>query len=215
MRKKSKGDARLAVGLMSGTSMDGVDAALVRLAGPAEQPRVRLLAFDTLPYPPEVRQWIMRVAAGERSTAGEISQLDFLLGELFANAALHVCRAAHISSQRVSVIGSHGQTIYHQGRSELILNLGQAVGPNTLQIAEPAVIAERTGAPVVADFRTADVAAGGQGAPLVPMVDYLLLRDRQKGTVALNIGGIANVRCSRRMRNLSTLLASIPGLETW
>src|SRR5271157_6596623 len=135
----------------------------------------------------------MRVAAGEWTKAEDISQLNFLLGELFAEAALRVCRAAHVSPQRVSVIGSHGQTIYHQGRPELIPGHRAAVGPNTLQISEPAVIAERTGVPVVADFRTADVAAGGQGAPLVPMVDYLLLRDARKGTVALNIGGIANV----------------------
>jgi anhydro-N-acetylmuramic acid kinase len=193
MRKNSKGNPRLAVGLMSGTSMDGVDAALVRLTGPAEQPRVRLRAFVTLPYPPEVKQWVLRVALGDQSTAGEVSQLNFLLGELFANAALRVCRLAHISPQRVSVIGSHGQTIYHQGRPELIPGHRAAVGPNTLQIAEPAVIAEQTGVPVVADFRTADMAAGGQGAPLVPMVDYLLLRDGQKGTVTLNLGGIANV----------------------
>jgi anhydro-N-acetylmuramic acid kinase len=178
---------------MSGTSMDGIDAALVRLDGPVEKPRVRLLAFVTLPYLPEVRQWIMRVAAGEWTTAKDISQLNFLLGELFAKAALRVCRVARVSPQRVSVIGSHGQTIYHQGRAELIPGHRAAVGPNTLQIAEPAVIAERMGAAVVADFRTADVAAGGQGAPLVPMVEYLLLRDARKGTVALNIGGIANV----------------------
>jgi len=193
MLKKSKGNPRLAVGLMSGTSVDGVDAALVRLAGPAEQPRARLRAFVTLPYPPMVKQWVLRAALGDQSTAGEVSQLNFLLGELFAKAALRVCRLAHISPQRVSVIGSHGQTIYHQGRPELMPGHRAAVGPNTLQIAEPAVIAERTGVPVVADFRAADVAAGGQGAPLVPMVDYVLLRDARKGTVALNIGGIANV----------------------
>jgi anhydro-N-acetylmuramic acid kinase len=154
---------------------------------------MRLRAFVTLPYPPEVKQWIMRVAAGDLTTAGGVSQLNFLLGERFAKAALRVCRAAHVSPQRVSVIGSHGQTIYHQGRPELIPGHRAAVGPNTLQISEPAVIAERTGVPVVADFRTADMAAGGQGAPLVPMVDYLLLRDGQKGTVTLNLGGIANV----------------------
>ena len=193
MHKKSKGGARLAVGLMSGTSMDGIDAALVRLAGPAEQPRVRLLAFVTLPYPAEVRQWVMRTAAGEQATSASISRLNFLLGELFAKAARQACRAAHAVPQEVSVIGSHGQTIYHQGGPAMILDLGQMGSANTLQIAEPAVIAARTGAPVVADFRTADVAAGGQGAPLVPMVDYLLLRDARKGTVALNIGGIANV----------------------
>src|SRR5271157_2301198 len=135
----------------------------------------------------------MRVAAGEWTKAEDISQLNFLLGELLAKAALRVCRAAHVSPQRVSVIGSHGQTIFHQGSLELIAGRRAAVMANTLQIAEPAVLAERTGARVVADFRTADVAAGGQGAPLVPMVDYVLLRDRRKGTVALNIGGIANV----------------------
>jgi len=185
--------ARLAVGLISGTSMDGIDAALVRLAGSADQPQVRLLAFSTLPYPPEVRQWIMRVAAGEPTTAQGVSRLNFLLGQLFAEATLRVCREAHVPPQRLSVVGSHGQTIYHEGRPEVIRDLEAEVGPNTLQIAEPAVIAERTGAPVVADFRTADMAAGGQGAPLVPMVDYLLLRDAREGTVALNIGGIANV----------------------
>ena len=193
----NKRNARLAIGLMSGTSMDGIDAALVRLAGPAGHPRLRLQAFVTLPYPPEVREWIMRVAAGEQTTVGGVSQLNFLLGELFAKAALQVCREAHVSPRKVSFVGSHGQTIFHEGRPEPIPGIRQAVGPNTLQIAEPAVIAERTGVPVVADFRTADVAAGGQGAPLVPMVDYLLLRDARKGTVSLNIGGIANVTVIR------------------
>ena len=193
MRRRSKGDSRLAVGLMSGTSVDGIDAALVRLSGPLDHPRVRLLAFVTLPYPPEVRLWVMRVAAGEQTTSGGISQLNFLLGKLFAEATLEVCHAGNVSPRHVSVIGSHGQTIYHQGKPKLIQGQVEPTDSNTLQIAEPAVIAERTGAPVVADFRTADVAAGGQGAPLVPMVDYLLLRDAQKGTVALNIGGIANV----------------------
>ena len=192
MGKKPGPNARLAVGLMSGTSLDGVDAALVELAGPSDRPQVRLVAFTTLPYPREIREQVMRAAAGAPVTAGKISQLNFLLGELFARAALRVCRAAHVTPQSVSVIGSHGQTLYHQGRPARVPG-SAGTGPNTLQVAEPAVIAERTGAPVVADFRTADIAAGGEGAPLVPMVDYLLLRDRQKGTVALNIGGIANV----------------------
>jgi anhydro-N-acetylmuramic acid kinase len=175
---------------MSGTSMDGVDAALVEIRGPAERPRVRLLTFVTILYRPEVRRWVGRVAAGEFSSARAISQLDFLLGEIFAEAALAVCRRGRVSPQRLAVIGSHGQTIYHQG--EPTREGGKPI-TSTLQIAEPAVIAERTGAPVVADFRAADMAAGGQGAPLVPMVDYLLLRDDREGRVALNIGGIANV----------------------
>jgi len=182
--------SRRAVGLMSGTSMDGVDAALVEIRGSAERPRVRLLAFTTTPYRPEVRRWVGRVAAGEFSNASAFSQLNFLLGEIFAEAALAVCHRGRVSPQRLAVIGSHGQTVYHQG--EPTREGGKRI-TRTLQIAEPAVIAERTGAPVVADFRAADMAAGGQGAPLAPMADYLLLRDDREGRVALNIGGIANV----------------------
>jgi anhydro-N-acetylmuramic acid kinase len=182
-------ESRLVVGLISGTSMDGIDAAVVRISGSAAQPRVRLLAFETFAYSPPVRRRVLRIATGESATAGEISQLNFLLGELFAEAALSVCRKARVQPARLAAIGSHGQTIYHQGTPTR--ESGRRI-TSTLQIAEPAVIAERSGAPVVADFRTADMAAGGQGAPLVPMVDYLLLRDARKGTVALNIGGIAN-----------------------
>ncbi len=169
--------------------MDGIDAALVRISGPATQPRVRLLGFETIPYSAPVRRTILRIAAGGAATAGEISQLNSLLGELFAEAALRVCRAARVPPARLAAIGSHGQTIYHQGSPTR--EAGRLV-TSTLQIAEPAVIAERTGARVVADFRPADMAAGGQGAPLVPLVDYLLLRDAPRGTVPLNIGGIAN-----------------------
>ncbi len=201
MLRRTAAQARLAVGLMSGTSMDGIDAALVRISGAADQPRVQLLAFVTLPYPSAVRERLLCVAGGAPTTTGEISELNFLLGELFAAAALEVCRHGGISPERLSVIGSHGQTIYHHGqkaRSARMRDRGlsrsdRAARPSTLQIASPAVIAEKTGAPVVADFRTADVAAGGQGAPLVPLVDYLLLRDARLGGVALNIGGIANV----------------------
>ena len=181
--------SRLVVGLISGTSMDGIDAALVRISGPPTRPRVRLEAFETLAYSAAVRKNILRIATGKPSTAGEVSQLNFLLGELFAEAALGVCSKADVVPSSLAAIGSHGQTIYHQGAPT---SLGGKSVASTLQIAEPAVIAERTGVPVVADFRTADMAAGGQGAPLVPMVDYLLLRHGRKGTVALNIGGIAN-----------------------
>src|SRR5437773_7520285 len=107
--------ARLAVGLMSGTSMDGIDAALVRLTGPHDEPRVRLLAFVTVPYPSRLRQELLDLAGGKPTTAEAISHLNFLLGDLFAEAALKVCRRAAVSPQRLSVIGSHGQTIFHRG----------------------------------------------------------------------------------------------------
>lgn len=189
MPKTSSRGSRLVVGLISGTSMDGIDVALVRISGPATRPRVRLVAFETLAYPSAVRQAILHVAAGEKATAGEISQLNFLLGELFAEAALRACQKGSVLPSQIVAIGSHGQTVYHQGAPTQ--EGGRSIA-STLQIAEPALIAERAGVSVVADFRTADMAAGGQGAPLVPMVDYLLLRDASQGTVALNIGGIAN-----------------------
>lgn len=181
---------RLLAGLMAGTSLDGVDAALIRMTGTATAPRVRLIEFKSVPYPAVVRRRVLRVAAGQPVPAGEISQLNFLLGCLFAEAAVQVCRKAGIDTRRLAGIGSHGQTIFHQGLATVESGRKTA---STLQIAEPAVIAQRTGVRVVADFRTADIAAGGQGAPLVPLVDYLLLGDKKKGTVALNIGGIANV----------------------
>ena len=175
------------MGLMAGTSLDGVDAALVRLSGPPASPKFRLAAFATTPYPTRLRQRLLRVAGGEATTAGELSELNFRVGEAFARAALRLCRRVRINPRRLTVIGSHGQTVFHRGSAR-----GQ-LQSSTLQIGEPAVIAHLVGAPVVADFRTADMAAGGEGAPLVPMVDYLLLRDDRQGTVALNIGGIANL----------------------
>lgn len=179
--------SRLVLGLMAGTSLDGVDAAVVRLSGPLDRPKVKLRGFTTQPYERGLRERLLRIASGEATTAGELSNLNFRVGEGFARAALAVCKGARLEPHRLAVIGSHGQTIYHNGSH----SANQRA--STLQIGEPAVIAYRTGAPVVADFRPADIAAGGEGAPLVPMVDYLLLRDDLRDTVALNIGGIANV----------------------
>lgn len=185
--------SRYALGLMSGTSMNSVDAALIEIRGSADRPQVRLKAFGAFPYPTETRQALLRVASGKPTSAGEISTLNYRVGELFARAASAVCRRGGIETSQLFVIGSHGQTIFHQG-PQPGSKRDPTVGPaSTLQIGEPAVIAERTRAVVVADFRAADIAAGGQGAPLVPMVDYLLLRGRRYGSIALNLGGIANL----------------------
>jgi len=178
------------LGLMSGTSADGIDVALVRISGPVVSPRAKLVGFTDFPYPSTVRAAVLRLANGASTTTREISQLNFRLGGLFANAALRACKRFGVSAQRVALIGSHGQTIYHQGAASEFLG---ARTSSTLQIGEPAVIAERTGITTVADFRPADIAAGGQGAPLVPFVDYLLYRHPRVGRIALNIGGIANL----------------------
>jgi anhydro-N-acetylmuramic acid kinase len=162
-------------GIMSGTSLDGIDVAIVDIAGRGWNKRIRTVALGATPYPRAVREALLAVSNCETHTA-EISRLNFLLGELYAKAVLRVCQGL-----RVELIGCHGQTIYHES------------GAHTLQIGEGSVIAERTGLPVVCDFRPRDIAAGGRGAPLVPYVDYLLFRDRRRGRTALNIGGIANI----------------------
>ena len=159
-------------GVMSGTSLDGIDVAIVEVLGR----RIRTIGFLSTPYSEATRAAILAVSDAATHTSA-ISRLNFQLAELYARAVLRAVRRFG----PVDLIGCHGQTVYHEGRS------------NTLQLGEPAVLAERTGLPVVSNFRARDIAAGGQGAPLVPYVDYLLFRHRTRTRVALNIGGIANI----------------------
>lgn len=175
---------------MSGTSADGIDVAVVEISGFDWKTQILLRAFESVSYPPPVRRRILEIAGGAAISAADVAQMNFLLGELFARACRVVCRRAGISLERIELIGSHGQTIYHQPRAALFC--GTPVR-STLQIGEPSVIAERTGITTVGDFRPADLAAGGQGAPLVPFFDYLLFRHPGRGRVVLNIGGIANL----------------------
>ncbi|MGQ9461816.1 MAG: anhydro-N-acetylmuramic acid kinase [Candidatus Fervidibacter sp.] len=185
---------RLVIGLISGTSADGVDAVLVKIVGNAPR-RVETLAFTTLPYPNEIYEAVLRISVnGDIET---LCWLNFFLGGIFADATLQVIKIAGVKQKQVQLIGSHGQTVRHlpptcQHRLSL-RSTPCAFHPSTLQIASPAVIAFKTGIPVVSDFRAKDMAAGGQGAPLVPLIDWLLLRGKQKIRVALNIGGIANL----------------------
>lgn len=180
----------LVLGLMSGTSADGIDVALARISGSPPHLHARLLGHTSSKFPSALRKEILRVAEQHPITAGELSQLNFRVGEVFAEAALAACRKFRVSPKRVALIGSHGQTIFHQGAP--VSYFGRATA-STLQIGEPSVIAARTGITTVGDFRPADVALGGQGAPLVPYADYLLYRHEKVGRVSLNLGGIANV----------------------
>jgi len=175
---------------MSGTSADGIDAALVRVSGSGDALKTKFEKHFHAPLPRRTREAILRLANGAATTTAEISQIHFLVGEEFAEAAQNACRHWQIPMRSISLIGSHGQTIYHQGRAAAFLGARMA---STLQIGEAGVIAARTGVPTIADFRTADMAAGGHGAPLVPFVDYLLYRHERRGRVALNIGGVANL----------------------
>lgn len=172
---------RLVAGLMSGTSLDGIDVALVKITDSGIHTRVEQVAFKTIEYRPEVRQAILAACRPETSNIASICSLNFLLGQLFADAVCQVCRENGLDITELDLIGSHGQTVWHQP------------GSSTLQIGEAAVIAAQTGAVVVADFRVRDVAVGGQGAPLVPYTEYLLYRHPAKTRLLQNIGGIANV----------------------
>ncbi len=179
---------RLFLGLMSGTSADGVDAALAAIWTEEGAVRLEQRAFLSRPWSTQERKILQRLLTN-RATPQEICQANFDLARGFARAALALLRAARVSPDRVTAIGSHGQTVWHQ------VDEGGRVH-STLQIGEPAVIAEETGIPVVADFRVADVAAGGQGAPLVAIFDWLLLRPPQAlgGWRAVqNLGGMGNV----------------------
>ncbi len=180
---------RLVIGLMSGTSVDGIDAALVRIHGGGPGVRLRLEHFLTVPFEPVEREAVFTLFRPESAGVDVLCRANFALGELFARAALKLMVEAGIHANQVDLIGSHGQTVWHEPTGT---PWGGIAGPSTLQIGEPAVIAERTGVVTVADFRVRDIAAGGQGAPLVPYLDYCLLRSDRLNRVTQNIGGIGN-----------------------
>ena len=180
----------LVLGIMSGTSADGIDVVLARISGAPPRLNTELLAHTSSNFPDAVRKQILGVAEQLPSTAGELSQLNFRLGEVYADAVVAACKRFRVPLRKIALIGSHGQTIFHQGKPVPYFSRPTA---STLQIGEPAVIAARTGVTIVADFRPADLALGGQGAPLVPYADYLLYRHEKYGRVSLNLGGIANI----------------------
>ncbi len=175
--------SRLAIGLMSGTSVDGIDAALVRITGVGRGTRVETLAEKTFPFRPEIRKRIFTCFTGG---SADICQMNFVLGQLFGVAARQIAQQAGIDISQVDFIASHGQTIYH-------VPGGQEMVRSTLQIGEGAVIAELTGRLTITDFRTRDIAAGGEGAPLVPYMEYLLFQEPGVHRVMVNIGGVANL----------------------
>ena len=171
-------------GVMSGTSADGINVALVRIS---DSQSFRLLAHSEHPYPKDVRRAVLAAMNAKEAKVADLACLNVLLGELYAEAVLAAQRQFRIEAE---LVGCHGQTIYHQGEAAPFL--GRKIA-TTWQTGEGAVIAARVGVPVVSDFRPADMAAGGKGAPLVPFLDYALYRDRRVGRIVQNIGGIGNL----------------------
>src|SRR5579859_1353895 len=180
----------LVLGMMSGTSVDGIDVSLVQISGAPPNLQIKLLNHTSVAFPAAVRKEILRVAEQTPISSGELSQLHFRLGHIYADAALAACKKFRISPRKIDLVGNHGQTIFHQGKAVPYLGAQTA---STLQIGEGAIIAARTGITTVSDFRPADLALGGNGAPLVPFADYALYRHPKLGRISLNIGGIANI----------------------
>ena len=205
----------IVAGVMSGTSADGINVALVRFASPGRgrargpSPHAHtysdfaLLGHDEYPFPAPVRRAVLAMMNAELARVADLARLNFLLGELYAEAVAKTARKHRV---KLDLVGCHGQTLYHQGLAERFLGRKLAV---TWQTGEGAVIAARLGVPVVSDFRPADIAAGGKGAPLVPFLDYLLYRDRRDGRnrIAQNIGGIANLTAIPAGASLDQVLA--------
>ena len=177
----------IVAGVMSGTSTDGINVALVRIQGRGFRSRFELLAHYEFPYPVNVRRAVLATMNAGRASVADLSRLNFLLGELYADAVRAAQRRARLECE---LVGCHGQTLYHQGSPALFLGRRIAC---TWQSGEAAIIAAKIGVPVVSDFRPADMAAGGKGAPLVPFLDYVLYRHRRYGRIVQNLGGIANL----------------------
>jgi anhydro-N-acetylmuramic acid kinase len=194
----------IVAGVMSGTSADGINVAIVRITKHTkgqEAPSFALLAHNEYPFPAAVRRSILGMMNAELARVADLARLNFLLGELFAEAIRRTARRHRV---KIDLVGCHGQTLYHQGTAERFL--GQKLAA-TWQTGEGAVVAARLGVPVVSDFRPADMAAGGKGAPLVPFLDYLLYRDRRVARIAQNIGGIANLTAIPPSASIGQVLA--------
>ncbi|GAB6429573.1 anhydro-N-acetylmuramic acid kinase AnmK [Bacillus luti] len=188
-------------GIMSGTSLDGIDVALVHIEGSGVKSKVELLHFTTVPFCDDIKKEIEQSLSIESSNVQLICSLNFKLGLCFANAVKEVCKEVNFSLEQLDLIGSHGQTIYHQPKQD-----GNMMR-STLQIGEPAVIAYETNTAVISNFRTMDMAAGGQGAPLVPYSEVILYRHQTKNRLLQNIGGIGNVTVIPSKRSNESVIA--------
>ena len=182
--------SNLVVGLMSGTSLDGVEAVLLSVTGEGVKTKFDQLAFIERPFPRGLRKLLLRNSSPETSRVDDIARLNFFLAELYAEAVRRVARRGKVRLSQIALIGSHGQTIQHLPKPHKMF--GRTIR-STLQVGDPSVVATLTGVLTIGDFRVADMAVGGQGAPLVPYFDWLVFRSSSKNRILLNLGGIANM----------------------
>jgi len=197
-------ETRIVAGLMSGTSLDGVDAAIARIEGSGRALKLEQLAFVSVPYPEELRRVLLFNSAPETSDVKELSQLNFRVVREYVSALQEAARAAGIALEEIDLIGAHGQTVHHVPDAEACAGEPTV---STLQIGDPSVLANLVRIPVVGDFRVADMALGGQGAPLVPYFDYAVFTDERETRGLLNLGGIANITVLPKSGEIADVLA--------
>ncbi len=190
LKKLSERKNKFVIGLMSGTSVDGVDVVLTRIQGYGIKTRIKQLGFDTYPFPPKMKEMILRNSELNGGNVTDICKLNFLIARLYVNAIKSLCSKIKFPVDKIDLIGSHGQTIHHLPQKEKLFGYDTS---STLQIGDPSVIAKLTGILTVGDFRVGDVALGGQGAPLIPYFDYIIFHSDKKNRALLNIGGISNI----------------------
>ncbi|MDQ3019335.1 MAG: anhydro-N-acetylmuramic acid kinase [Bacteroidota bacterium] len=181
---------KIVAGILSGTSVDAVDVALVRISGCGVNTRVSVIDFESYPISTKLKKFILKCSSKKKSNVEEICKLNFILGSLFASSIKKIVKKNNLKAGDIDLIGSHGQTIYHSPMNEKLFGFNSK---STLQVGEPSVIANQTGITVIGDFRKADLSAGGEGAPLVPYLDYILFRHKTLNRAYVNIGGISNV----------------------
>ncbi|VAX26121.1 Anhydro-N-acetylmuramic acid kinase [hydrothermal vent metagenome] len=186
----SKKNNKYVIGLMSGTSLDGVDAALVEIIGNWVETKINLIGFLDYPFPYGLKEIILKNSVKETSNVEDISRLNFLIPQIYNEAIDSLCEQIDFDKSMIDLIGSHGQTIHHLPEK---VNFFDHQISSTLQIGDPSVLAKLSGIITVGDFRTGDVALGGQGAPLVPYFDYIIFHSAEKNRALLNIGGISNI----------------------
>lgn len=189
LQQLQKKKTKVVIGLMSGTSVDSIDAAVVRISGSGTSTKIRVLAFEMYDFPKGFREFVLANSLQGTGSVDLICRLNILYAHLYADAVKKIMRKAELKREEVDLIGCHGQTIHHLPAPEKMF--GEKIR-STFQIGDPSTLAKLTGIPTVGDFRTADMAVGGQGAPLVPYVDYVLFRSKAKNRILLNLGGIAN-----------------------
>lgn len=188
--KISKKSTKTAIGLMSGTSQDGIDSVVLTIKGYGTKTKINVIEFDTYEYPEEVKQKLYEVTRFDKITLEDVTKLNYAIGKCFANSAKKICEKAGMKTKDVDLIGSHGQTLTHFPKEENYCGMKIRA---TIQIGEPSIIAKETGILTVADFRPCHIALGGEGAPLTPYTDYLLFSSKKKNRAIINIGGISNI----------------------